>query len=81
MPVWRTQIKIYAAAIWMTDYFIQKQMTGKLLLMEDVTRLKVVDISIQDISQRKIIPARTAQTQWLSKKKERSIHLLKTEVL
>ena len=46
------QIKIYATALWMTDYFTQMQMTGKLLLMEDVTRLKVVDISIQAISQR-----------------------------
>lgn len=47
----------------MTDYFTQMQITGKLLLMENVTQLKVVDISIPDISQRKRISARTTQNQ------------------
>lgn len=40
----------------MIDYFTQLQMVGKLLLMEEVTRVVVADISIQDISQRKQIP-------------------------
>lgn len=58
------QIKIYATAIWVTDYFTQMQMTGKLLLMEDVTRLKAVDISIRHFTKKKKrIPARTTQKQ------------------
>lgn len=52
------QIKIYTTAIWMTGYFTQ---TGKLLLMEYVTQLKVVHISIQDILQRKRTPAKITQ--------------------
>lgn len=47
------QIKIYATAIWVTDYFTQMQMTGKLLLMENVTQLKVVDISIRRFTKKK----------------------------
>lgn len=55
------QIKIYTTAIWMTGYFTQMHMAGKLLLMEYVTQLKVVHISIQDILQRKRTPAKITQ--------------------
>lgn len=50
-------------------------MTGKLLLMEDVTQLKVVDISTQDISQREYQqePHKTSDYQ-RKKKKKRTQH-------
>lgn len=53
-------------------------MTGKLLLMEDVTQLKVVDISTQDISQREYQQELHKTSDYQRKKKEHSTHLLKT---
>lgn len=72
--------RIYAKATWMTEYFAQVQTTGKLFLMKGATWLKMVGISIQDVSQIKKIPARATQNHQLSKKKEHGISVFKNKV-
>ena len=68
-----------------------QQLTGWLILHKCKYRKALINgrrymaeggwISIQDISQRKRIPARMTQNLWLSKKKEHSIRLLENEVM
>lgn len=55
----------------MIEYFAQMHTTGKLFLMKGSTWLKMVGISIQNVSQIKKMPARTTQNHQLSKKNKR----------
>lgn len=58
----------------MAEYFLQMQTTGKLFLMKGTTWLKIIGISIQNISQIKKIAARTTQNHQLAKRNKRIWH-------